>query len=86
MRVAERVRSAVAAAPVAGLAITVSAGVASVRGDDCTLSELLREADRALYAAKAAGRNRVLTAADVVAAVTAARAAETDGAEVVLAP
>ncbi|WP_139220412.1 GGDEF domain-containing protein [Trujillonella endophytica] len=76
VRVAERVRQAVAASPVAGLPITVSAGVASVRGDTCTLAEVLREADRALYAAKAAGRNRVLTPADVVVAVTAARAAE----------
>jgi diguanylate cyclase (GGDEF)-like protein len=66
--VAERVRHAVAATPLAGLPVTVSAGVTSVREDAATLSEVLRQADRALYAAKAAGRNRVLSADDVVAA------------------
>lgn len=63
VRVAERVRRAVAAAPVAGLPVTVSAGVAVTRGDAGTLAALLRDADRALYAAKAAGRDRVLAAA-----------------------
>ena len=63
VRVAERVRRVVGASPVAGLPITISAGVTCTRGDGATLSELLREADRALYAAKAAGRNRVLTSA-----------------------
>ncbi len=70
--VAERVRQAVAATPVAGLPITVSAGVTSTRGATATLSEVLREADRALYAAKAAGRNRVLTP-DVADAMAATR-------------
>ncbi|RBY89921.1 diguanylate cyclase [Blastococcus sp. TF02A-26] len=58
--VAERVRRVVAASPVAGLPLTVSAGVSCRPADGATLPDLLREADRALYAAKAAGRNRVL--------------------------
>jgi diguanylate cyclase (GGDEF)-like protein len=43
----------------AGLTVTVSAGLAQIRGHD-TIWHLLREADQRLYAAKAAGRNRVV--------------------------
>ena len=43
----------------ADLAVTFSAGVASVESGT-TQTDLLRRADRALYAAKAAGRNRVV--------------------------
>ncbi len=63
MRVAERVRRAVAAEPLAGLPVTVSAGVVAAAADDEPLGDLLRRADAALYAAKAAGRDRVLPAA-----------------------
>jgi diguanylate cyclase (GGDEF)-like protein len=38
---------------------TVSAGVALRNGDDCSLDTLLRDADKGLYQAKRAGRNRV---------------------------
>ena len=41
------------------LAVTVSAGVATYPGDGLQRSQLLRAADRALYTAKAAGRNAV---------------------------
>lgn len=64
--VAERVRK-VFSEHVIGLddlavACTVSAGVASVgEGENTTLTDLLITADRALYRAKNAGRNRVLT-------------------------
>ncbi len=54
---AERVRRAVASTPIG---ITVSIGVSSFPGPETTDPEaLLRAADRALYRAKGAGRNRV---------------------------
>lgn len=61
LHTAERVRQVVAAQPcrIGGLtcAITLSIGVAAMRTDD-TADTLLARADRALYAAKASGRNR----------------------------
>jgi diguanylate cyclase (GGDEF)-like protein len=60
-RVAEAVRAAVADRPVAiadmELTLTVSVGFAAWQDDE--LEPLLARADRALYAAKAAGRNCV---------------------------
>lgn len=58
LMVAERLRSAVAAAQVAHRKLTLSIGVARLAEDFDTV-ELIRMADRALYEAKAAGRNRV---------------------------
>jgi diguanylate cyclase (GGDEF)-like protein len=43
------------------LAITASFGIATMPGDGAEPSVLLRVADRALYLAKANGRNRVET-------------------------
>ena len=40
--------------------ITASFGLASIQHGSTTLAELIKQADQALYAAKAAGRNRVL--------------------------
>jgi two-component system cell cycle response regulator len=61
--VAERVRRAVAAAPVADGTqehrVTVSLGVASSATSGFDPAVLIRAADRALYRAKADGRNRV---------------------------
>jgi two-component system chemotaxis response regulator CheY len=63
--VAERIRAGVAAAPMAlatgeQVKLTISAGVACASGrGTITLDILFHEADAALYAAKAAGRNRV---------------------------
>ena len=57
---AERLRAAVAAEPVAGLPVTISAGAVSTGGDGA-LSALLRGADAALYEAKNAGRDRVVS-------------------------
>lgn len=62
---AERLRTAIAAIPMQGeLPVTASIGVAGVLKADeaCTLDRLLIEADQAMYAAKAAGRNRVACA------------------------
>ena len=72
--VAERMRAAVAATPSksarAMIALTASFGVTTVRADDSTTS-LFKRADEALQAAKAAGRNCVVTAPEesVVASV-----------------
>lgn len=47
-------------------AVTVSLGVASYFAGSESLHDILNEADRQLYAAKAAGRNRVMVSAPVV--------------------
>jgi two-component system, cell cycle response regulator len=64
-RLGERIRSGVADAPVpvadgADIDVTVSVGVAASEGGE----DILAEADAALYAAKRAGRNRVVAAGD----------------------
>jgi two-component system cell cycle response regulator len=58
-RMAERVRAEVAAAPTA-VPVTVSIGLATWAGESA--DEFLQRADEALYAAKDAGRNRVMAA------------------------
>jgi diguanylate cyclase (GGDEF)-like protein len=67
--VAERLRCAVAAlempgvGPLEGGRVTVSVGVATVQPKSgATTAELIEAADRALYSAKAQGRNRVVIA------------------------
>ena len=68
--VAERLRSAVAATPLAvcevegGIAVTVSVGVASYPIDGTTGSQVREQADQAMYWAKRLGRNQVRTAAE----------------------
>lgn len=64
-QVAEKIRSVVALITVPGVErdITASLGVADLLEHGGGATALLREADRALYAAKAAGRNRVAVAA-----------------------
>ena len=65
IEVGERVRSAVNGLDLGRLGVngvTVSVGVAVSRTADQPIDELLEEADRALYAAKRAGRNRVSAA------------------------
>jgi diguanylate cyclase (GGDEF)-like protein len=65
-QLAERLRAAVAGEPVATavgpLPVTVSVGLASLRPYDNDLGSLLGRADRALYDAKALGRDRVVVA------------------------
>jgi PleD family two-component response regulator len=60
----ERIRAAVASLgpPRIPLGVTVSAGIAIHRGDfdRTTLESLVARADAALYAAKKAGRDRVI--------------------------
>jgi diguanylate cyclase (GGDEF)-like protein len=60
---AERLRARVAQALPSGRAITVSIGVASCAQNVCTAQELVRQADEALYRAKAEGKNRVVVVA-----------------------
>jgi diguanylate cyclase (GGDEF)-like protein len=63
IEIAERLRQAVAAAPVMSggdeIEVRISIGVAQ-RRDDENLGLVLQRADKALYAAKAGGRNRVV--------------------------
>ncbi|WP_198670424.1 diguanylate cyclase [Oceanicella sp. SM1341] len=60
LTVAEKLRQAIAEQPDEALpAITVSVGVSISDPADRSVEELLRRADKALYDAKAAGRNRV---------------------------
>jgi len=70
LAVAESVRAAIAGRPVeadgVAVQVTVSIGVAAWVGD--RLDELLARADRALYDAKAAGRDRVVADAAAEAA------------------
>lgn len=67
---AERLREAVARTPIptdeagAPIPVTVSVGVAALRGAGDSLDALLARADDALYAAKRAGRNCVRPAQD----------------------
>ncbi|WP_336026604.1 GGDEF domain-containing protein [Geodermatophilus sp. FMUSA9-8] len=68
---AERLRSSIGTSPLAGLHITLSVGVASARGDAVDLSDLLSRADRALYSAKATGRDRVCSAGAISGTITA---------------
>ena len=61
---AERIRSSFADEPMriggGDIIITVSVGVAVLDAQDQQYSHLLRRADRAMYAAKTAGRNKVM--------------------------
>ncbi|WP_323762038.1 GGDEF domain-containing protein [Maricaulis sp.] len=65
--VAERVRRAVQEHPFVHngheITVTISAGLVEVTDDHPTLTALFKRADEALYRAKDAGRNRIITAA-----------------------
>jgi len=64
--VAERLRRRIAAEPFAigqgsgHIPVTISIGIAGLRGKDDTAANLLKRADQALYRAKRDGRNRVV--------------------------
>ncbi len=80
---AERIRRGVrttAAELVPEQPVTVSAGVATYPGDAADPADLMRHADIALYAGKRAGRDRVVSYADVVAELTVGTVPERLGA------
>ena len=64
--VAERLRRRIAAEPFAiqqgsrVIPVTISIGIAALRGSDDTAASVLKRADQALYRAKRDGRNRVV--------------------------
>jgi diguanylate cyclase (GGDEF)-like protein len=70
MEVARRAIDAVSREPIRvgeghSLSVTASAGVAELPSDARVAGQLIAAADRALYAAKAGGRNRSVAASDV---------------------
>ncbi len=74
---AERMRLAVDAEAVEvdgePIRVTVSVGVATMDGDLMEFGALMKRADSALYAAKSAGRNRVVVSAQPLAAAATAQ-------------
>jgi diguanylate cyclase (GGDEF)-like protein len=60
--IAERLRTAIEQARPSGIAITVSLGLSVGSGEGVVYETLFKSADRALYEAKHAGRNRVVLA------------------------
>ena len=65
--VAERIRARVEAQEFAGRRITLSIGIAEFPEHGQTADEVMASADEALYAAKRAGRNRVIRSGEKVA-------------------
>jgi diguanylate cyclase (GGDEF)-like protein len=68
---AERLRAAVADADVDGVRMTVSIGVATWHAGEGSIAAALSRADQALYAAKSAGRDRVVCASQLPVGVDA---------------
>lgn len=63
VEVAERIKDALTARPIAGLSVTASFGVSAAPAEAAEFLALYRHADRALYDAKNRGRNRISSAA-----------------------
>jgi diguanylate cyclase (GGDEF)-like protein len=62
--IAERLRVAVEHANPTGIAVTISLGLSTGSGESIVYETLFKSADRALYEAKHAGRNRVVAATE----------------------
>ena len=73
MVVAERCRRAIAAVSWRERAVTISVGVSTRTGDTAEATDLVKQADEALYRSKAAGRNRVLHGSRAVPTTAAVR-------------
>jgi diguanylate cyclase (GGDEF)-like protein len=63
--IAERLRAAVAETNPTGIAVTISVGFSTGTGESLVYETLFKRADRALYDAKHAGRNRVVAAPEL---------------------
>jgi diguanylate cyclase (GGDEF)-like protein len=74
VEVGERLRAAVEESRPGGVSITLSVGVATADGAAIEYDAVFQAADRAMYEAKAAGRNRVAAAGEPGAARTLIRA------------
>ncbi|MDX2495099.1 MAG: EAL domain-containing protein [Desulfuromusa sp.] len=59
-QIAERIRHTIAKKPCGGVKITASLGVSSIEHHANKPDEMVNQADKALYAAKNSGRNRVI--------------------------
>jgi diguanylate cyclase (GGDEF)-like protein/PAS domain S-box-containing protein len=66
LKTAERIRHTMAAEAILGIKVTISLGVSALDSDPENSSELLSQADKALYAAKTGGRNRVVGYNDAI--------------------
>jgi diguanylate cyclase (GGDEF)-like protein len=75
--VAERLREAIEQTRPTDIPITISLGVSAARGAQVDYDTLFKAADRALYEAKRAGRNRAVAAPEAAEVVVAAQPAET---------
>ncbi len=60
-RLRQRVMNAQLPIPVGEVRLTVSVGVATLLPEDASIEDLLCRSDKALYAAKASGRNRLVS-------------------------
>jgi diguanylate cyclase (GGDEF)-like protein len=67
---AERLRAVTESAPLEGVEVTASFGVAASAPGGLDFAALFAQADEALYRAKAGGRNRVCSCAEAVVALT----------------
>jgi diguanylate cyclase (GGDEF)-like protein/putative nucleotidyltransferase with HDIG domain len=74
--IADRIRVALAEKPLAGVPVTASFGVSAIRLGPNGPQGLLDQADKAMYAAKRNGRNRVMQFNELPAEESAAAAAE----------
>jgi len=67
LEIAERIRRSVGEQPIASgahvIGMTVSIGIAGIRGEDTQVSEMIDRADQAMYEAKTGGRNQTRIAA-----------------------
>ena len=61
----QAIRQLTRATPSTEISVTASMGVATSRGENPSAEEVIQAADKALYRAKAAGRNRIETAAAI---------------------